>query len=187
VGVGELVRNKPVVNVPGCPPIPVVMTAVLAHYITFGTLPELDRLGRPRAFYGETLHDRCYRRPFYDQGKFAKRFDDAGARQGWCLFELGCKGPVTRNACAHVKWNDATSWPVETGHGCIGCSEPGFWDAGGFYRALSLPAAPLKLASGAVAAGTVVGVAMTIANWSRRKGARQAHETATLADLEKAK
>ena len=31
-----------------------------------------------------------YRRPFYDQGKFAQTIDDDAARQGWCLFKLGC-------------------------------------------------------------------------------------------------
>ncbi|MDD3530907.1 MAG: hydrogenase small subunit [Gallionellaceae bacterium] len=185
VAVSDIVRDKPIVNVPGCPPIPVVITGVLAHYLTFGSLPELDKLGRPRAFYGETIHDRCYRRPFYDQGKFAKTFDDAGARKGWCLFELGCKGPVTYNACASVKWNDGTSWPVESGHGCLGCSEPDFWDAGGFYKALSMPANPLKLAAGAAAAGAVAGVAVTITNKAKKGAAKAAHETTTLADLEK--
>ena len=100
VSVSDIIKDKPIVNIPGCPPIPAVITGVLAHYLTFGTLPELDDKGRPKAFYGETIHDRCYRRPFYDQGKFAKTFDDEGARQGWCLFELGCKGPITHNACA---------------------------------------------------------------------------------------
>ena len=106
-----------------------MITGVLAHYLTFGSLPELDDLGRPKSFYGDTIHDRCYRRPFYDQGKFAKTFDDEGARNGWCLFELGCKGPVTHNACATAKWNGGTSFPIESGHGCLGCSEPDFWDA----------------------------------------------------------
>ena len=185
VAISDLVKDKPLVNIPGCPPIPVVMTGVLAHYITFGRLPELDELGRPKAFYGETIHDRCYRRPFYDQGKFAKTFDDVGARKGWCLFELGCKGPVTHNACAHVKWNDHTSFPIESGHGCIGCSEPDFWDAGGFYRALSMPAQPLKMAAAAALAGAAVGVAASIANRARKADAKAAHETATVADLEK--
>jgi hydrogenase small subunit len=133
----EIVTDKPVINISGCPPIPVVITGVLTHILTFGTIPELDHLGRPLAFFGDTIHDRCYRRPFYDKGLFAKSFDDEGARQGWCLYELGCKGPTTYNACATVKWNDGTSFPIESGHGCIGCSEPDFWDAGGFYKALS--------------------------------------------------
>ncbi len=183
--VSAIVKDKPIINIPGCPPIPVVMTGVLAHYVTFGTTPELDGLGRPRAFYGETLHDRCYRRPFYDQGKFAKSFDDEGARKGWCLFELGCKGPVTYNSCATVKWNDSTSWPVETGHGCLGCSEPDFWDAGGFYRALSMPANPLNIATAAAVAGAAAGVAVSVANRARKDAAKSAHETATIADLEK--
>ena len=90
-------------------------------------------IGRPKAFFGNTIHDRCYRRPFYDQGKFAKSFDDEGARNGWCLYELGCKGPTTYNACATVKWNGGTSFPIESGHPCLGCAEPNFWDKGSFY------------------------------------------------------
>jgi hydrogenase small subunit len=137
VPVGEVVKDKPIINVPGCPPIPVVITGVLVQYLTFGKIPELDALGRPRAFYGQTIHDRCYRRPFYERGQFAESFDDEGAKAGWCLYKLGCKGPTTYNACATVKWNNGTSFPIEAGHGCIGCSEPGFWDKGGFYQPLS--------------------------------------------------
>ena len=137
VPVGDIVKDKPIINVPGCPPIPVVITGVLVQYLTFGKLPELDALGRPRSFYGQTIHDRCYRRPFYERGQFAESFDDAGAKAGWCLYKLGCKGPTTYNACATVKWNNGTSFPIEAGHGCIGCSQPGFWDQGGFYQPLS--------------------------------------------------
>jgi len=185
VSVSDLVQDKPVVNIPGCPPIPVVMTGVLAHYLTFGSLPELDDKKRPKSFFGETIHDRCYRRPFYDQGKFARTFDDEGARKGWCLFELGCKGPVTHNACATVKWNGGTSWPVESGHGCLGCSEPDFWDGGGFYKALSVPADPLKFVAASSVVGAGVGAAVGFANRASKNAARSAHETTTLADLEK--
>jgi hydrogenase small subunit len=185
VSVSDIVKDKPIVNISGCPPIPVVMTGVLAHYLTFGSLPELDDKRRPKSFFGETIHDRCYRRPFYDQGKFAKTFDDEGARKGWCLFELGCKGPVTHNACATAKWNGGTSWPVESGHGCLGCSEPDFWDAGGFYKALSVPADPLKIAAAAAVTGAAAGVAVSFANRAKKNAAKKSHETITLADLEK--
>jgi hydrogenase small subunit len=158
--VSDLVKNKPVINVPGCPPIAVVMTGVLAHYLTFGRIPELDAQGRPLAFYGETIHDRCYRRPFYDQGKFAKTFDDEGARSGWCLYELGCKGPTTHNACATVKWNAGTSFPIQSGHGCLGCSEPDFWDKGSFYKALSTADwGDAKTLGAAAAVGVAAGAA----------------------------
>jgi hydrogenase small subunit len=136
VSVSDIIKDKPIINIAGCPPIPIAITGVLAHVLTFG-IPELDHYGRPRAFYGQTIHDRCYRRPFYERGQFAESFDDEGAKAGWCLFKLGCKGPVTYNSCSTYKWNLGASWPVEAGHGCIGCSEPNFWDWQGLYRPLS--------------------------------------------------
>lgn len=184
VSVSDIIKDKPIINVPGCPPIPVVMTGVLAHFLTFGGIPELDALGRPKSFYGETIHDRCYRRPFYDQGKFAETFDDEAARNGWCLFKLGCKGPVTHNACATTKWNDGISFPIESGHGCIGCSEPKFWDAGPFYKALSMPVSATTTMLGAsVAVGAAAGVAITWHNRSTKAAAKAAHETVTVQDL----
>lgn len=175
VSVMDIIKDKPIINVPGCPPIATVMTGVIAHVLTLGTIPALDELKRPKAFYGDTVHERCYRRNFYDEGKFAKTFDDEGARNGWCLFELGCKGPTTRNACATVKWNGGTSFPIESGHGCLGCSEPDFWDAGSFYQALPTPTGDvLKTAAVAVAAGAAIGVAAGA--MARRKKAKAAAE-----------
>jgi hydrogenase small subunit len=186
VAVSEIIKDKPIINVPGCPPIPVVITSVLAHYLTFGRLPELDHLHRPKAFYGDTIHDRCYRRPFYDQGKFAKTFDDEGARNGWCLYELGCKGPTTYNACATTKWNAGTSFPIQSGHGCIGCSEPNFWDAGGFYKALAMPiASPARAAVAAVGVGVLAGAVVAAANRRKKAAAGAHHEVASVKDLEK--
>jgi len=161
--------------VPGCPPIPVVITGVLVQYLTFGKLPELDALGRPRSFYGQTIHDRCYRRPFYERGQFAESFDDEGARRGWCLYKLGCKGPTTYNACATVKWNNGTSFPIEAGHGCIGCSQPGFWDQGGFYQPLSVGTwGDARTVGTAAAIGTVLGVASAVLARRRQRDAEEA-------------
>jgi hydrogenase small subunit len=33
-----------------------------------------------------------------------------------------------------VRWNNGVSFPIQSGHGCIGCSEDGFWDKGSFYQ-----------------------------------------------------
>jgi hydrogenase small subunit len=160
VGVSEIIKDKPIINVPGCPPIGTVISGVVAHVLTMGSLPALDGLGRPKVFYGDTVHERCYRRNFYDEGKFAKTFDDEGARSGWCLYELGCKGPTTHNACASMKWNQGTSFPIESGHPCLGCSEPDFWDAGSFYAALPTPTSKVvTTAAAAVAAGAAIGIA----------------------------
>ncbi|MDA8421205.1 MAG: hydrogenase small subunit [Pseudomonadota bacterium] len=171
VPVSQVIKDKPVINISGCPPVPEVITGVLAHYLTFGSIPELDHLGRPKVFYGDTIHDRCYRRPYYDAGKFAKTFDDEGARNGWCLFELGCKGPITYNACATVKWNQGTSYPIQSGHGCLGCSEPDFWDKGSFYQALSTGTwSGGTVLGAAVVAGAAIGVGAAVV--SRRRQAR---------------
>jgi len=186
VAVSDIIKDKPIVNVSGCPPIPVVITGVLAQFLTFGKLPELDALGRPMAFFGQNIHDRCYRRPFYERGQFAEGFDDEGARKGWCLFKLGCKGPVTYNACATTKWNQGTSFPIESGHGCLGCSEPKFWDMGGFYTALSTPTSDIHTAIGyGAAAGAAIGIAVGALNKAKKAKAAQQHETVTVDDLEK--
>jgi hydrogenase small subunit len=185
VSVSDLIKDKPIVNVPGCPPIPNVITGVLVQFLTFG-LPELDHLGRPKAFYGQSIHDRCYRRPFYDKGLFADTFDDEGARKGWCLYKLGCKGPTTYNACATEKWNDGTSFPIQSGHPCLGCSEPDFWDAGSFYRSLSTPTenigkTAIYAAAGGLLAGAVVGSVLR----GRKQSAVKAHQRVTIDDLDK--
>jgi len=186
VSVGELIKDKPIINVPGCPPIPVVITGVLAHFLTFGTIPELDHIGRPKVFYGKSIHDRCYRRPFYDKGLFAETFDDEGAKKGWCLYKLGCKGPTTYNACATAKWNDSTSWPIEAGHPCLGCSEPDFWDGGGFYRALSMPTENIAKTVVYTAAGAAAaGVALGAMNKSKKNSAVAAHNKTTIDELKK--
>jgi hydrogenase small subunit len=150
--------SKPVINVPGCPPIADVMTGVVTHLLVLGSAPELDGLGRPKEFYSRRVHDTCYRRPYYDAGLFVESFDDEKARKGYCLYKMGCRGPVTYNACSVTKWNGATSYPIQSGHGCIGCSEAGFWDNGPFYQHLaSFPGFGIESTADTV--GTVVGVA----------------------------
>ncbi|GAB4224348.1 MAG: hydrogenase small subunit [Acidobacteriota bacterium] len=160
--VHELVHGKPVINVPGCPPIAEVMTGVLTYVLTFDRLPELDRFGRPKMFYGHRVHDKCQRRAFFDAGQFVEQWDDEGARQGWCLYKMGCRGPMTYNSCSSIKWNNGVSFPIGSGHGCIGCSENDFWDNGPFYQHLagvplpgveSTPDTIGKIAAGAAAVG----------------------------------
>jgi hydrogenase small subunit len=150
--------SKPVINVPGCPPIADVMMGVVTHLLVLGEIPALDSQGRPKEFYGRRVHDTCYRRPNYDAGLFVESWDDEGARKGYCLYKMGCKGPVTYNACSVTRWNDGTSYPIQSGHGCIGCSEAGFWDNGPFYQHLaSFPGFGVESTADTI--GAVVGVA----------------------------
>jgi hydrogenase small subunit len=133
--VAALLPGRTVVNIPGCPALPEVITGTLAHFLVNGSAPPLDGRGRPRAYYGETVHDECPREDHYEEDRFALSFDDAAARRGHCLHKLGCKGPVTHSSCPTMKWTAGPSFPIESGHPCIGCTEPRFWDRyGGLYR-----------------------------------------------------
>ncbi len=137
VGVSDLVHHIPVLNLPGCPVNVVNLTATVVHYLTFGSLPVLDFFGRPLFAYGKRIHDNCERRAHFDAGQFVEEWGDEGHRQGWCLYKMGCKGPETYHNCPTVRWNEGTNWPIGSGHGCIGCSEPSFWDTmTPFYRRL---------------------------------------------------
>lgn len=128
--VTELVTDKPVLNLPGCPYNPVNLTASIVHFLTFGELPAMDDLHRPLFAYGARIHDNCPRRGHFDAGEFVVAWGDQGHRQGWCLYKMGCKGPVAFHNCPAVEYNDGTSWPIKAGHGCIACSEPNFWELG---------------------------------------------------------
>jgi len=127
MGVSQAIGIK-TVNIAGCPPNAVNFTGTILHYLMFGGIPALDSLGRPVWAYGKRIHDFCERRPHFDAAEFVDEWGDAAAQKGWCLFNMGCKGPYTYANCSKVRFNDAASWPVMGGHGCIGCTEPAFWD-----------------------------------------------------------
>lgn len=127
VGVGKALGIS-TVNIAGCPPNTVNFVGTLLYYLMFGALPPLDSQGRPLWAYGKRIHDVCERRPHYDAGEFVEEWGDEGAKKGWCLYKVGCKGPYTYGNCGHLRFNQAVSWPVMAGHGCIGCTETGFWD-----------------------------------------------------------
>ena len=172
----KVLAGKPVIRVPGCPPIAEVMAGVIVHVLTFERLPQLDGLNRPKAFYSKRVHDSCYRRPYYDAGLFVESFDDENAKKGYCLYKMGCRGPVTYNSCGIIRWNNGTSYPIQSGHPCIGCSEEGFWDNGPFYQHLAAfpgfgiesTADKIGMVAGAVTVGGIAAHAI-VTNVRKRK------------------
>jgi hydrogenase small subunit len=166
VRVEDVVSGVPIVNLSGCPVNADNLTATIVHYLTFGEFPAADGLGRPLFAYGERIHDSCPRRGHFDSGQFAVEWGDDGHRDGWCLYMLGCKGPSTYHNCPTVQYNEGTSWPVAAGHGCVGCSQPGFWDTmSPFYDRLPhVQTAGLDLSADrlgiAVVAATAAGFAL---------------------------
>ncbi|EFC32276.1 LOW QUALITY PROTEIN: hydrogenase, (NiFe)/(NiFeSe) small subunit family [Campylobacter jejuni subsp. jejuni 414] len=131
-GISEVLSQK-VVNIPGCPPSDINIIATLSFFALFGVLPELDEQNRPVWAYGKCLHDMCERKAKFESGIFAERFDDETAKNGACLFKIGCKGPYTYNNCPKVKFNAKLlgRWLRDI---CIACSEKNFWDEFGNYE-----------------------------------------------------
>jgi hydrogenase small subunit len=121
--------------------------------------------GRPLFAYGSRIHDQCPRRAHFDAGQYVQAFDDDGARQAWCLYQVGCKGPACFSPCPIIQWNDHTDWPIGAGHPCIGCTERFFWDTmTPFYKRLPDVAGfgverNADLIGAALAVGTTAGVA----------------------------
>jgi hydrogenase small subunit len=165
VGVGDAVRDIKLVNLGGCPHNVANTAAMLLHYLTYGDMPAVDEFHRPLFAYGRIIHDQCERRAHYDAGRFVERWDDEGARRGWCLYHMGCKGPVATYNCPTVRWNDATSWPVKAGHGCIACASYRFWDVDSpFYERLpNVPGFGFDVSAGKIGGGLVIGVGAAVA------------------------
>ncbi len=128
VGVQDVITGKPIINIPACPANPANITGTILHFVLTGQVPELDHLNRPKFDFGYRIHDNCERRAHFDAGEFVEEWGDKGAQNNFCLYKMGCKGPMTFNNCSIVRYNEGVNWPIGAGHGCIGCSEPQFWD-----------------------------------------------------------
>lgn len=118
VRVDRLVKDRPVINLPGCPSHPDWIIQTLVTVFLKG-VPKLDSQRRPVQFYGRTVHDQCPRRWTWP----ANQLGDAT-----CLQLLGCNGPNTSADCPKRKWNAGTNWCVQSGTPCIGCASPSFPD-----------------------------------------------------------
>lgn len=114
--------NREVIKVPGCPSHPDWAIGTIANLLAFGNV-ELDSQSRPIMFYNVTIHDHCPRRSYFDKGIFAKKLGDLE-----CMFQLGCRGPVTKTDCPIRKWNSYVNWPVGANTPCIGCAGERFPD-----------------------------------------------------------
>lgn len=124
VGVADLIKGVPVVNLPGCPPNPYNLIGTVLEIIRTGAPPESDAELRPKFAYDRVIHEQCPRRAHFDSGRFAQQFGDDGHRHGWCLYKLGCKRPDTHAGCSVRQFNEVPDvWPIGIGAPCVGCTE----------------------------------------------------------------
>lgn len=120
VGLQNVLERK-IIKLPGCPCHPDWFLGTLSHLLVYGE-PDLDNRDRPLLFYSTLIHDRCPRLDYFKKGIFSKTLGEP-----YCLFKLGCRGPVTRVDCPTRKWNGYVNWPIGAST-CIGCSQFGFPD-----------------------------------------------------------
>jgi len=125
-GVAEVFKEHgittPTINLPGCAAHPDWFIGTVAALLLDGPKNiKVDEHARPVAYYGTLIHDNCPLRGHFDAGRFAEKASDP-----YCLYKLGCKGPVTHSSCPQKEWNGGTNWCIENGHPCIGCVEPEF-------------------------------------------------------------
>jgi hydrogenase small subunit len=181
-GAPQVLPGKTVVTIPGCPANPYNLLGTVLQYATFGTLPALDDLARPRFAYGRVIHEDCPRRPHFDAGRFVQQFGDEGHRNGWCLYKMGCKGPATHANCSLKNFCEVDgAWPIGTGHPCVGCTEQAILWRMPMHATVDIQRPmppdtypPIKAEQGhisAVAAGLagVVGGALAGAGWMAAK------------------
>ena len=126
-GVQKLLEEEgiqtPVINIPGCPPNPEWLCAILIDVLMLDKLPELNAENKPVQIFGQTVHDNCQRRGHFENGEFVYQFGSPEEAKGYCLYPLGCRGPQTKANCGVVRYNHRRSWCVEAGAPCIGCCE----------------------------------------------------------------
>lgn len=189
VGVGRVISTPRLVSLPGCPVNGDNLVATLVHYLTLREFPPTDGLGRPFFAYGGLVHNQCERRAHFEFGEFVQSWGDEASQKGWCLYKMGCKGPQAFANCPTQLYAESSSWNVLAGHGCIGCTMPGFWDGmGGVYDRLPAPlpflpdlsadAIGLALTGGIAGVAVVHGAASTVRQWRVRRTKKQPTDTA---------
>ncbi len=154
--------KKPLINMDLCPVNPEYLVGVVVNYLLLGKLPALDSQGRPLMFYGQTIHDNCERRAHFDAGRFVEKFGTEEEALQYCLYKMGCKGPMTYSACPKIEYNNRTSWCVKAGGPCIGCAEREWVDRfAGFYE--PLPGVKIPGMGGVEAGADTIGAVAAVA------------------------
>lgn len=106
-GTHEIIPDKTVINVPGCPPNPYNFLSTVLYLLTFKQPPELDEKNRPKFAYGRLVHENCERRPHFDAGRFALEFGDAGTSKASACTRLGAR---VRRPTPTVRRLDSAMW-----------------------------------------------------------------------------
>ena len=153
----KVIHDKPIIKVLAGPAIPDVMSNIVAYILTYDQIPKLDSQGRPEVFYGKRVHDQCVRRAHFDAGQFVESWDDAAASLGYA--SIKCARADDPQCVPRHPVEQRGSYPIQSGHGCIGCAEQNFWDHGSFYsRITNIPQFGTNTTAETVGVAAVAGI-----------------------------
>lgn len=128
MGLSKALPGKTILNLSTCPVHTDHLVGTILYFLATGRVPALDEVGRPKMYFGQSIHDNCRRRSYFDEGTFLQDWNDPNQKD-WCLYEKGCKGPDTYSDCSIRRWNDGTNFCIDCGAGCQSCAEPDFYAA----------------------------------------------------------
>ena len=91
-------------------------------------LDRLNEMSEPSNIFNQTIHENCQRRGHFEAGEFVYELGSKEEALGYCLYAIGCKGPLTPAYCGVTQYNNHTSWCVNSGGPCIGCAAADPWN-----------------------------------------------------------
>ena len=134
--------GMPVINLPGCPCHPGVVTGAIQTVISEGAL-DLTPYNMPLEWYGTMVHQGCTRNEYHEYRVEEKEFGEKG-----CLFfYLGCHGPLVYGPCNKLLWNRRSS-KTRVGVPCFGCTRPDFPQQYPFFKTRNIEGIPIELPDG---------------------------------------
>ena len=131
MGVQQYIRSQgietPVINIPSCPVNNEWLMSALTQVVVMKdaelALSGLDMYDEPAVIFNTTIHENCQRRGQFEAGHFVYKRGSKEEELGYCLYAIGCRGPLTRGICGVTQYNNRTSWCIASGGPCIGCCE----------------------------------------------------------------
>ena len=113
-----------IINVPGCPPI---ARGDGRHDRPPAGVRRASRSSTAWAARRRSTPGACTTPatagPTTTPASSSRVFDDENAKQGLLPLQDGLpRARSTYNSCGVIRWNNGVSYPIQSGHGCIGCS-----------------------------------------------------------------
>jgi Ni,Fe-hydrogenase I small subunit len=142
---GESFRSQsgmPVINLPGCPCHPSIVTGALTALVHATPLP-LNPYNSPLEWFGLLVHQGCTRNEYHEY----RVEDSIFGEKGCMFFHLGCRGPLAFGSCNKFLWN-GRSTKTRVGVPCFGCTLPDFPQSSPFYETPNIEGIPDELPDG---------------------------------------